>query len=80
MELFLFWFGLAIVVGVIAGSRGQNGFGKFLLAVVISPLLAGIRWTGSTYFSPSAEESTVPNFGSGLSSLICSVLLVFSLG
>jgi hypothetical protein len=42
MELIVFWFGLAIVVGVIAGSRGRNGFGWFLLAVVISPLLAGI--------------------------------------
>jgi hypothetical protein len=42
MEILLFWFVCAIVVGLIAGSRGRNGFGWFLLAMVISPLLAGI--------------------------------------
>ena len=42
MELFLFWFGLAIVVGVAAGSRGRSGFAWFLLAVLISPVIAGL--------------------------------------
>jgi hypothetical protein len=42
MELFLFWFALAVVVGIAASSRGRSGFGWFLLAVVISPLIAGI--------------------------------------
>lgn len=36
----LFWFLVAIVVGAIASSRGRSGFGFFLLALVISPLIA----------------------------------------
>lgn len=40
--LLFFWLGLAIVVGVIANGRGRDGFGWFLLALVISPLLAAI--------------------------------------
>lgn len=42
IEIFVFWLVLAIVVGVIAGSRNRNGFGWFILALVISPLIAGI--------------------------------------
>ena len=38
----LFWLGLAIVVGVAGDTRGRNGFGWFILAIVISPLLAGL--------------------------------------
>jgi hypothetical protein len=32
----------AIIVGIAANMRGRSGFGWFLLAVVISPLLAGL--------------------------------------
>lgn len=39
---FLFWFACAIGVGVLADSRGRTGFGWFLVAVVLSPLLAFI--------------------------------------
>ena len=42
MELVLIWLGLAVIVGVAANTRGRNGFGWFLLAVLISPLLAGL--------------------------------------
>jgi hypothetical protein len=47
MELFLIFlfigFPLCIVVGVAAHSRrGRNGFGWFLLSLLISPLLAGL--------------------------------------
>jgi hypothetical protein len=42
MEFVVFWLLCAIVVGVIAGSRGRSGFGWFLLACIISPLLAVI--------------------------------------
>jgi hypothetical protein len=42
MELGFLWIGLAVVVGVAANSRGRSGFGWFVLAVVISPLLAGL--------------------------------------
>jgi hypothetical protein len=40
MEIALFWLLFAIVVAIIASSRGRGGFGWFVLAVVISPLLA----------------------------------------
>ena len=40
MELLFFWIILAIVVGVVAESRGRSGFGWVLLsALLISPLL-----------------------------------------
>jgi hypothetical protein len=42
MEWVLLYFGLAIVVGVAANTRGRSGFGWFLLALVISPLIAGL--------------------------------------
>lgn len=34
-----FWLVLAIVVGSLASSRGRSGFGYFLLALVMSPLV-----------------------------------------
>lgn len=40
MEIFFFWFVFAIGVGVIASSRGRDGFGWFCLAMLISPLIA----------------------------------------
>lgn len=39
MEWFLFWLVFAVVVGVIAGSRGRSGIGWFFISVLISPLL-----------------------------------------
>lgn len=36
MEIVLFWVGLAVVVAIIAGSRGRSGFGWFLLSLVFS--------------------------------------------
>lgn len=38
----LFWIGFAIAVGIWASNRGRSGFGWFLLACIISPLLAAI--------------------------------------
>jgi hypothetical protein len=40
MELFLFWFIFAVVIGVAASSRGRSGLGWWLLAMIISPVLA----------------------------------------
>jgi hypothetical protein len=43
MELFfiaLFWFFLAIATGYAAKSRNRDGFGWFLLALLISPVIA----------------------------------------
>jgi hypothetical protein len=42
MEIILFYFGLAIVIGVAASYRGRSGFGWFLLSLVISPILTGL--------------------------------------
>jgi hypothetical protein len=42
MEIVLFWLGLSIVVWAAASSKGRSGFGWFLLAIVISPLIAGL--------------------------------------
>lgn len=42
IEGLLAWFGLSVLVGVIAVRRGRFGFGWFLLAMMISPLLAGL--------------------------------------
>ena len=38
--LIFFWFGLAIAVGIFASNRGRSVFGWFLLACIISPLVA----------------------------------------
>jgi hypothetical protein len=40
--LLFFWLMLCIIVGVAANTRGRVAVGWFLLAVVISPLLAGL--------------------------------------
>ncbi len=42
MELFAVWFIFAVIVGIGASSRGRNGLGWWLLAMLISPLLAVI--------------------------------------
>jgi hypothetical protein len=42
VEFLLLWVGFAIVVGVAAHSRGRSGGGWFILALLISPLLAGL--------------------------------------
>lgn len=42
MTLFILWVGLAIVVGVVAASRGRSGGGWFVLSLLISPAIAGI--------------------------------------
>lgn len=40
--LIFFWLPIAIIVGVAANARGRSGFGWFLLAVLVSPLIAGL--------------------------------------
>ena len=42
MVIVFFWVCFAIIVGVAANTRGRSGLGWFLLAVIISPLLAGL--------------------------------------
>ncbi|WP_315759339.1 hypothetical protein [Bradyrhizobium sp. SZCCHNRI2007] len=40
MEILLLWLFFAFVVGIAANNRGRSGLGWFLIACVISPLLA----------------------------------------
>jgi peptidoglycan/LPS O-acetylase OafA/YrhL len=40
--ILLLWLGIAIVIGVGAKGRGRSGFGWFLLAIFLSPLVAGL--------------------------------------
>jgi hypothetical protein len=40
MEIAILWFGFAVVVGVAANARGRDGTGWFILALIISPLIA----------------------------------------
>jgi hypothetical protein len=40
--LLFFWVGFSIAVAVAANTRGRDGVGWFFLALLISPLLAGI--------------------------------------
>ena len=39
MELFLGWIIFAVILGVAASNRGRNGFGWFLIAALLSPLI-----------------------------------------
>jgi len=42
VELFLFWLGFAVLCGIMASKRQRSGFGYFILAIVISPLLCAL--------------------------------------
>ena len=42
MEFFLFYFGFSILCAVMASSMSRSGFGYFILALLISPLLCGL--------------------------------------
>ena len=39
MEVFFGWFVGAIIIGVIASARGRSGFGWFVIALLLSPLI-----------------------------------------
>lgn len=38
MELVTFWFGIAVVTGLVGSSRGRSGFGWFILGCLFSIL------------------------------------------
>lgn len=40
--IIVLWIGLAIVIGMAASSRGRSGFGWFIVALCLSPLLGGV--------------------------------------
>lgn len=67
MEWFILWVGLAIVVGVAANKRRRSGIGWFLLALLISPLIAGLlvlalgsKTTPAAYAQPTAAMPVNP--------------------
>ena len=39
MEIIIPWLVLSIIAGVIASNKGRSGFGFFLLAILLSPLI-----------------------------------------
>ena len=58
MLLFIFWFTLAIIVGVVANSRGRSGMGWFFLsALLLSPLLGLILVACLTNLRKQAEDN-----------------------
>jgi hypothetical protein len=61
--IFIFWLAFAIIVGVAANTRGRNGGGWFILAVLISPLIAGLLVLalpgGKRLGAAHAEEITI---------------------
>lgn len=42
MEIAIFWFVFALVVGFLAINKGRSGMGFFILSILISPLLSFI--------------------------------------
>ncbi|MCF8019845.1 MAG: zinc ribbon domain-containing protein [Vallitaleaceae bacterium] len=38
--IFIFWIILSILVGIYATTKGRSGFGFFLLAILLSPLIS----------------------------------------
>jgi len=70
VEIFFFWLIFAVVVGVVASSRGRSGFGWFLLAMVVSPLLAFIV----VAFLPSLKNA--PNSNTHAKCAMCAELIL----
>jgi len=42
MLLLILWLAFAVLIGAAARTRGRNGVGWFLLAILLSPLFAGL--------------------------------------
>lgn len=58
MEVFvLLWVGLALLVGVLTGKRGRGSGTWFVLAVLISPLLAGVLLAASKDVSENSVSA-----------------------
>ena len=56
--ILLFWLAFAVAVGVLASNRGRSGFGWFVLAVLFSPLLAGLFVLVSRNLATAKAEPT----------------------
>src|SRR3954467_12203583 len=67
MAIFFFaWIAFAVVVGVAASTRGRVGFGWFLLALAISPLIVGplVLALPRQYAGPQTETAAARAAGS----------------
>jgi len=42
MLLLILWLAFAVLVGTAANARGRSGLGWFVLAILLSPLVAGV--------------------------------------
>jgi hypothetical protein len=63
MTLFLIWLFAAVLVGVMAsGRRNRNGVGWFFLAVLISPLLAGLLVMAMRTLEPGVRRIRMESF------------------
>lgn len=70
MGFVFFWLGFSAVVGVAAVKRNRSGVGWFILALVISPLLAGLLVLAlggsrptTVYLTKDAAEVPANTFG-----------------
>lgn len=57
-----FWLGFSIAVAVAADNRGRSSIGWFFLALLISPLLAGLFLLASSNLKnqpPAGEDATI---------------------
>jgi hypothetical protein len=59
VEIFIFWFALSVLAGVIAGNKGRSGFGFFLLALLLSPLIGIIAAAAATPNVKNIESTQV---------------------
>lgn len=59
MEIVLFWFIFSIVIGIVASHRGRTGFGWFLLAILLSPVLMFILLVCLPSLKPPVSVVTV---------------------
>jgi hypothetical protein len=59
MEIFIIWLVLSIIAGVIASNKGRSGFGFFLLAALLSPLVGIIAALIASENKNNVEEKLV---------------------
>jgi hypothetical protein len=59
--IILLWLATAALVGAIASNKGRSGIGWFILAVLFSPLLAGIILAIVLLATPKREAEYLRN-------------------
>ena len=57
MEIVVLWIGLSFLAGVIASIKGRSGFGFFLLALLLSPLIGLIAAIVASEYVSAVEEA-----------------------